>query len=648
MFVFAKSNRFYFFTYLFIFVLSHTLNAQIDSLAESLIHEDDEQGDLLEWIDLLETSPVDINTASEKNLNELPFLNSDQVELILRNRPFSTKKEISDILGKTTYLQIRSFIVLNKSLRLPQWTVTHRQQHTLEKNRAMKDNLFLGTDYETLTRLQVKLPGHISGGVLTQKDKGEARFDDHFSGYLTWNPPEFPLKIIAGNFNVHSAEGLIFSAAYLPSKRTLIEGPIQMQSGILKPNLSSNECDGFSGVALQWDFTGLFGGGAFFSDQYKDAVLDDTSNAILRFERTGYHRNMQELQTVNRVHEKSIGLSVSFSLAKNATIGMVYSKTIYHPGFEYLPSEEKIRDRYRFEGSSICNYSLFYAMIYNEFSLRGEFIPLNRSVPVQQHSLRFGQKSSSFLLQFSYLPTSFNSPYGRHLSDSQPFPRSLQQFLLGFLLRSSENFTLSAYCSMDKDIWRTYFNPLPLLKKSSEIEAIYIPLSGTQLMLRYQYSSSYQYQSSYAICRSADKLRLQIEKKPNSRFRFRSRIEKLFVKYSISSPEKQGFSFYQDFNWQHSKIFSLSIRFSSFQSDDYDSRLYEYESSIPGAYTNYPLYGSGNKYYLLLSCSPSSNLKIWFKYRQINYDAVEQIGSGLTAIEGSIRQDLQFQIEFRY
>ena len=237
-------------TVLAMLIFSHPLSAQIDSLVENLIAEDDEQGNIIDWIEMLSANPVDINTISETYLSELPFLSQRQVLLILENRPFANKTDLSRLLGKSTYAKIRPFIVISRFHRYPRLILTHRQGHQLEKNRAITTHIFTGSPYESLTRLRIKATAEISAGFLIQKDAGERRLDDHACGYLAWDPEKLPLKIIAGNFYCHSAEGLLLSGSYLPSAKTLTGAAPVNSVCVLKPFLSGNESDGFFGGAI--------------------------------------------------------------------------------------------------------------------------------------------------------------------------------------------------------------------------------------------------------------------------------------------------------------------------------------------------------------------------------------------------------------
>ena len=122
----------------------------------------------------------------------------------------------------------------------------------------------------------------------------------------------------------------------------------------------------------------------------------------------------------------------------------------------------------------------------------------------------------------------------------------------------------------------------------------------------------------------------------------------VFLDFSKNYPSQKGINFYQDFYWQITKKITGQIRFRSFNSDEYDSRIYEYENDLPGVFSNYALYGKGTKWYIMFSVKLSQNFRMLAKFRKIVYDGVDSIGSGLTSISGGKRQDIHVQLEFKY
>jgi hypothetical protein len=418
-----------------------------------------------------------------------------------------------------------------------------------------------------------------------------------------------------------------------------------------RPFLSSNEYDGFGGGAIEigdskaWKFL------LFYSKTIRDGILSDDNNYITGFERTGYHRTFTEANRANRISETSYGGAVQVPIFFLDKIGISYVKARYSPEIiSTLSPEEKRRNFYKFYGSSTENFALFYAESFRTLHLSGELVPLKSKKIAYNTTLNFNPSEWHFILKSWYIPSCFRSSYGRIPSDSNPFPNSVQGFMFGTATNFLGQVKSTAFWSVTKELWRSYFQPLPTRKKEFYIQSEYQFGQKRYLLIRYHVNSSDFYSSDYPwkLEKRKHSIRIQIKKSFNTKMRIQTRFEKVFFKYSSAYPTKTGINFYQDFYWQPLKSISFRIRFSSFSTDDYDARLYEYENDLPYVFSNFALYGQGRKWYILFTVKPTTKLILWLKYRRITFNGVESIGSGLTKIMGDMRQDIHFQIELQY
>ena len=106
----------------------------------------------------------------------------------------------------------------------------------------------------------------------------------------------------------------------------------------------------------------------------------------------------------------------------------------------------------------------------------------------------------------------------------------------------------------------------------------------------------------------------------------------------------QGFFICQDIAYKpESKPFSLTFRYAIFDTDDYDSRVYAYENDILYSFSVPALYGKGMRVYLLGKWSPFKNLTLYARIGSFIYTDRDEIGSGLTLIEGNHKTDLKVE-----
>ncbi|TFH02776.1 MAG: hypothetical protein E4H13_01040, partial [Calditrichales bacterium] len=219
----------------------NSLPAQLDSLAEALINSEENISDLNE---LLPDQPIDINNAERETLENLSFLADTQVTRILDHRPFKSEKELKVLLGNPSFALLRQLLILNPQRKSLSLQSVFRLQTVLEHNRSEANWPFAGNPFESLTRMRFSLQGWLSGGVLMQKDPGEPALNDHLTGYLSWHPPNLPIRIHLGSFTVRWAEGLILAPPYATPKTSFLLKQNKRIGPFSRAFLSSSESGG--------------------------------------------------------------------------------------------------------------------------------------------------------------------------------------------------------------------------------------------------------------------------------------------------------------------------------------------------------------------------------------------------------------------
>jgi hypothetical protein len=93
---------------------------------------------------------------------------------------------------------------------------------------------------------------------------------------------------------------------------------------------------------------------------------------------------------------------------------------------------------------------------------------------------------------------------------------------------------------------------------------------------------------------------------------------------------------------------ALRARVAIFETDSYDSRMYEYEDDLPRSSSNPALYGRGLRWYVILTYSVFIKVDMAAKFSQTIKDGVHSIGSGLDEIEGHTQSLLSIQLDVRF
>ena len=140
----------------------------------------------------------------------------------------------------------------------------------------------------------------------------------------------------------------------------------------------------------------------------------------------------------------------------------------------------------------------------------------------------------------------------------------------------------------------------------------------------------------------------------------RLRLQALWTLSPQWSLTTQGDGIVSEFEGQRSRGIMLSEHASCqwrwlradahvgwFRTDDYDSRLYQYEPSVLYDFSFPMYYGHGLRYALLLKANLGSRLGASAKIGVTKYFDRSTIGSGLQQVAGSALTDLLLQLHYR-
>ena len=91
----------------------------------------------------------------------------------------------------------------------------------------------------------------------------------------------------------------------------------------------------------------------------------------------------------------------------------------------------------------------------------------------------------------------------------------------------------------------------------------------------------------------------------------------------------------------------VDARMTFFDTDSFDSRVFQYEHDLPGVVTNRALFGRGNRWYAVVRYTPSRLLALSTKYSETLRDDVDVIGSGPDQIESNLDRRFGVQMEVK-
>ena len=149
--------------------------------------------------------------------------------------------------------------------------------------------------------------------------------------------------------------------------------------------------------------------------------------------------------------------------------------------------------------------------------------------------------------------------------------------------------------------------------------------------------------SHYPILYTKNSVRFNINYKIGRDFTASNKAEYAHYHNDDGSNE-HGYFLCQDIAYKPEyKPYSLSFRYAIFDAKDYNTRIYAYESDVLYSFSVPALYGKGMRIYLLGKVKLFNALTLYARIGRTIYSDRDEIGSGLTLIEGNHKTDLKVE-----
>ncbi len=354
---------------------------------------------LLEELAALHEHPFNLNTATKDDLEQLPFLDGDEIEEILayvyRYGPMQSLGELM-LIEELDY-QTRQFLTLfvyvenpveeKEKLRLKtllkggRHEVTSRLDVPLYKRDGYKipedevllknqNKVYLGNSLYHNIRYTYQYRNRLFWGFTAEKDAGEPfgsygnkAYDAYSFHFLLKDCGK--LKALAlGDYRLGFGEGLVVNSDFSLGKSTLFN------MGDTRPSIkkfsSTSETSFFRGIAAAFRF-GRVDMSAFYSYLPTDATLRK-DGTISSLKTDGLHRTLLELSKKHNVTEQSVGTDVTWNTEYFSLGAIVFYQ---HFSRSFSKGTELYRQYYP-DGKDFLNAGLHYRWHRDRFSFSGE------------------------------------------------------------------------------------------------------------------------------------------------------------------------------------------------------------------------------------------------------------------------------------
>lgn len=649
------------------FVSPAALRAQT-SYEETLLEaqaESSEQSELVEQLRALQQHPLDLNSATFDALMQLPQLSVRTANLIIRQRrqtgPFRAKSDLLrwQVVSQQEYDRIKDFVTVTTPAATKRGAVVafrSRVQDFIDVPRGYQDGTYEGTKPKLYNRLVFRFPGRIHGGILTEKDSGEKDVADLKLFFLTFSPLANS-EIVVGDFQIEAGQGLVLWSPYGFSKSADAIYPIRRTARGLRGYTAADENAAFRGIALQVK-TGRSKVLAFASRAKRDATEKGFSE-VSTLGTSGLHRNPGETAKKDALSESAFGGRVQFFLTKRLRIGT----TVYTSTFDKrISPSDPVRRHFAFSGSHNTVYGADVQWFTNSSEVFAEVARAKSGGLAGILGSILDFKHLKLAVHYRDYARDFQNLHAFAFADRNGKAQNERGYYLGLFYQPWRMTRINVYYDIFSRSWRTFSLPAPGSGSDFllQVQHRWSRRLTTTLRLRDRHtpdSGNFKDMFGRTVTEitqnRARQLRLQMDYSANSKLHFRSRIE-----YRLTSTRnltrhrrygtESGFLFYQQIGANVSRRLRFTARWSTFDTDTFASRVYQYENDLPGVLTNRVLFGRGSRWFVLLRYQPFRALKLTGKYAETYRDDVAAIGTGPDQIAGHLDRRLGLQVDANF
>ena len=635
------------------------VTAQIDThsfdqdVIESIVDfnaEEQETQQFGEELEYLRSHPIDIANPSYSELLKLPMISPLLAESIILYSDSTNIENINQLrsvslMTDALFERIVPFITVVHSLPnvdLFDMTRTEaesrsRTEQRLQSTNGTRNGKYLGSTLSTYERTKIK-SAYFEAAGLFEKDAGESYRNGLMSGYFIVKETPLFRNLVIGNFNISSAQGLVLSKNISTAKGNDAVGQTRKKGRVISPSVSTDEFRYFQGAASQFQYNNLSMTG-FYSSRQLSAGLD-TNGIVTSFYTSGNYRTIEDLKRHRTLGEQTIGGKIDYLFNGERNISMTLMNVQYDrflaPSLFNLQGNRKISAgsiSWEIPFSGILTFGETATNDLSRFSkVFGILFPISRKVAVSYHHRAFTKGYvSPFAHPFGERSNIADGELGNYIGiEIAEEDMTLNAYQDFFLLPS----TKQDFGVIGKETFLSIALPLvPKLKVMMHFknkvrsQADILPENDERHQSNYRFSYMY---------------------KATKEFILSQRFEMVNVAYSPSKFVEKGFLTFVEGLYKNSGSgVTIKTRFILFDTDSYDTRLYQYESDVAGNFSNPPMYGKGMRWYIVSAFEIFKNCVFSFKYLETKKQNEVVLGSGDDQIHGNLDNHIALQLDFR-
>ncbi|MFA9389476.1 MAG: ComEA family DNA-binding protein [Prolixibacteraceae bacterium] len=648
----------------------------IERIAETFADDYSEEIDLTPIVEDLESlieSPLNINQASRTDFEKLYFLNSFQIEELIKYRTqmggIYSIYELQTIEGFTPEVlaNMDPFIVFlppdNESVNYLKQELNFRYVQKLEKaeifpsdNSTTQENK--GFKPAMLLKYRAQKGEKFKFGLTADHDSGEDFFSDtniygfdFYSAYFGYSGKKILKQVYLGDYQVKAGQGLIQWSSY-GIRKSINATKIRQTGQGLRANSSSDENRFFRGAAVDLDL-GQFELITYYSRLNSDANISNEDSLghvteVSSIQISGYHRTEGERHDEKALNIQVAGAHLIYRI-KHLSLGINGSYQKY--SVPLLLSDQRYNLFY-FNGDQNYNLSTDFLWVQNRVNFFGEAaISQSGGKAVLAGMEAKPANELSFSLLYRNYATNFQSINGTSFSESSRNSNE-KGIYSGLMLFPFKHLKISSYLDIYDTFWMKFTTNGPVHGNDWVMQADFTPNTQFSIYLRVK-SENNSIKSSLDVPIKPDlnqqvkRARLHLDWQAHEKFQFRFRTE--CVQYTKADSSENGWLIFMDAIVHPIEKFSATTRLAWFNTTSYNSRIYSYENDVPQYFYIPAFYNKGLRYYVNCNYRLTESLSFYLKLSQLIYfDHSIIVGSASGASDVPNKTDFKVQVKYRF
>lgn len=630
----------------------------------------------------LAMSPLDINSASAEELLQFPFMTMELVKnlsdyiafhgrLLSVNElrmvkgfdwnicsqlmPFVTV-EASGVQGTDTRLADRFRYAGNELTTSAGYMLQERRgywQVPDSVSAASPGTYFRGSPLYNSLKYRFYYKDKLSIGVVGEKDAGEPfmkganRYGyDFYSMHFFMKDLGLLKTLAVGDYKLSFGRGLVVNNSMFMGK-SIYSSSVLSRPGSIRRHYSTDENNFFRGLAAtlgsaDWQFS--------FWGSYRKVDASVEEGFITSLKKDGRHRTLLD--------ERKERAASMFSAGGNLS----WNRTFFRLGLtaSYTSFDKALRPvlrRYNLfypSGAEFFNTSFSYDFMWKSLYFSGE-LAADRDMNIATVNMLNVSPAEGFRLfmLYRYYSPRYNALHassfasGSGVKNEKGFYASIE-----FVPFSRVNVFLSADCYVFP--WLRYNADSPSTSGTDVVlKTDWLACDNFRLTLDWRFRRSQENMTGddgnrFVGAVESNLARLTAAYSHECGMTFRSVLAWRRVKQQAAGPH-YGFLFMQSAAWKPKSLpLELCLNYGQFDTDDYDSRIYAYESSFIRSMYSPAYYGEGTRFSCSLRWKLHRTLVLAVRYSHTAYDGKDSLGSGGDMVLGDKRDEINAMLRVSF